>query len=282
MSRNPGVARRGLPPAAAGLPVPADKRFRRSDVRQGRRRNWRRLLFRAVWFGGSTLVLVALVAWLGSVLVAAPVLQVNRLVVSGNVRVSTAEVESRLQGIRGESLLKVDLERYRLRLLESPWVASAELWRVLPSTVQLRITERRPLAVARLHGQLYLVDAQAVIIDSFGPQYAQFDLPIVDGLITDASNGVVVDPARLLLVQRLFRELSAKADLFRRVSQVDVSDSRNAIVLLEGEPAQLQLGDTQFVERLQCWQDMASNVRAQLAVNEYVNLRLGCTRLSVK
>lgn len=275
MSRTPGVARRGLPPAAAGLPVPTDKRFRRSDVRTGRRRNWRRLLFRAAWLGGGALVAVALIAWLGSVLVAAPVLKVDRLVVGGNVRVSTAEVESRLQGIRGESVLKVDLEQYRLRLLESRWVSSAELWRVLPSTVQVRITERTPLAVARLHGQLYLVDANGVIIDSFGPQYAQFDLPIVDGLITDASNGGVVDPARIHLVQRLFREVSAKPDLFRRLSQVDVSDSRNAIVLLEGEPVRLMLGDRDFLGRILRYQAAAPTLRDQVQIGDYYDLRFG-------
>ena len=275
MSRTPSALRRGLPPAAAGLPVPADKRFRRSDVRQGGRRNWRRLLVRAAGYGGGALVVVALVAWLGSVLVGASVLKVDRLAVRGNVRVSTADVEARLQGILGTSVFLVDLEQYRLRLLESPWVASAELWRVLPSTVQVRIVERTPLAIARLHGQLYLVDADGVIIDSFGPQYRQFDLPIVDGLMTDASIGGVVDPERIHLVRRVLHEVSAREDLWRRLSQVDVSDARNAIVLLDGEPARLLLGDREFLGRLLRWQEAAPALRDQLPITEYYDLRFG-------
>jgi cell division septal protein FtsQ len=282
VSRTPGSLRRGLPPAAAGIPVPADKRFRRSDVRPGRRRNWRRLLGRTVWFGGGAAIALALVVWAGSALLDASGLKVDHLVVRGTTPLSAADVDTCLKDVRGASVLRVDLEQVRLHLLESPWVASAELWRVLPSTVQVRIIERTPLAVARLHGQFFLVDAGGFIIDSFGPRYRQFDLPVVDGLMTDSPAGAVVSPEGIRLVQRLFREVSAREDLFRRMSQVDVSNPRNAVVLIDGEPAQLQLGDRQFLERLQCWMEMASSVRAQRPVTDYVNLRLGCSVLFAK
>jgi cell division septal protein FtsQ len=218
------------------------------------------------------LVALALAAWLGSTFMNASVLRVDRLVVRGHAQLSVADVEARLDGIRGESILTTDLERYRLRLLGSPWVASAELWRVLPSTVQVRIVERTPLAIARLHRQLYLVD-EAGVIDSFGPQYRQFDLPVVDGLLTLTARGASVDPARIRLVQRLFQDVSAREDLFRRISQVDVSDAHNAIVLIEGEPAELRLGDRAFLDRLQLYEEMAQAVRDQRVVTEYYELR---------
>ena len=37
--------------------------------------------------------------------------------------------------------------------------------------------------IGRLGQQLYLVDAHGVVIDEYGPQYADFDLPIIDGLV---------------------------------------------------------------------------------------------------
>jgi cell division septal protein FtsQ len=273
MSRARGPGRRGLPPAAAGIPAPADRRFRRADVRQGRRRPWRSLAIRAAWLGGGALAALVLAAWLGSTFLNAAVLRVDRVVVRGHAQLSVADVEARLDGIRNESILTVDLERYRLRLLESPWVASADLWRVLPSTVQVRVVERTPLAIARLHGQLYLVDEAGVIIDSLRPQYRQFDLPVVDGLVTLTATGASVDPGRIQLVQRLFRDVSVREDLFRRISQVDVSDAHNAIVLIEGEPAELRLGDRQFLERLQRYEELAPAVRDQRVVKEYYELR---------
>jgi cell division septal protein FtsQ len=170
----------------------------------------------------------------------------------------------------------VDLDAYRLRLLESPWVASAELWRVLPSTIHVRIVERVPLAIARLEGgQLYLVDAAGVIMDRYGPAYVQYDLPVVDGLLAAATPGATADAGRVQLVERLIRDLSGRQDLFRIVSQVDVSDSRNAIVLIEGDPARLYLGDERFRERLEHWLAVAKDARAQDTFTDHVDLRYG-------
>ena len=271
MSRS--ASRRGLPPAAAAIPAPADKRFRRSEVRQGRRRSGRTLLRRGVWWGAGALIMLAIAAWIGSTLADASALRVDRLDVRGNRQVSAAEVDARLDGIRGESVLRVDLEKYRAKLLESKWISSAELWRVLPSTVQVRIVERVPLAVARSRGQLFLVDDSGVI-DTFGPQYRQFDVPIVDGLIPAAEAGERVDPARVQLVRRLFAEVSTRDDLFQRISQVDVADARNAVVLLDGEPAALHLGDREFLSRLERYLEIEPQLRESPPV-EYYKLQFG-------
>jgi len=274
MSRQGGSSRRGLPPTAAGVPAPADKRFRRSEVRQGRRRSGRTWLRRGAWWGAGALTALALAAWIGSAMADAAALRVDHLDVRGNRQVTLADVEARLDGIRGESVLRVNLEQYRARLLESPWVASAELWRVLPSSVQVRIVERVPLAVARSRGQLFLVDDTGVRIDTFGPQYRQYDLPIVDGLVPAAATDGAVDPMRIRLVQRLFTEVSARDDLFQRISQVDVTDARNAVVLLDGEPASLQLGDREFLSRLERYLEIEPQLRDKPPV-EYYKLQFG-------
>jgi len=280
MSGETGSPRRGLPPAAAGIPVPADRRFRRSDVRQVRRRNWRQFFFRAGWYGAGALIVVIAAAWLGSALLDAAVLKVDKTVVTGRVRLPQAEVDASLEGLKDQSILRVDLEQFRLRLVASPWVQSAELWRVLPSTVHVRIVERTPLAVARFHGQVYLVDA-SVIIASFGPQYAEFDLPIVDGLMQNGPKGTVINPQASQLVQRLFEELAPRPDLFARISQVDVSDPRNAVVLLEGEPAALRLGDKNFLEAFRRYEVAARGMRDQ-PPQEYYELRFAGDRVWAK
>ena len=280
MSAEAGSPRRGLPPAAAGIPVPSDRRFRRSDVRQVRRRNWRQLFFRAGLYGAGALLVLALAAWLGSTLLDAAILRVDKTVVTGRTRLSQAEVDACLEGLKGKSILRVDLEQFRLKLVASPWVQSAELWRVLPSTVHVRIVERTPLAEARFHGQLYLVDA-SVIIDSFGPQYADFDLPIVDGLMQNGPDGTIVNPKGSKLVQRLFEELGPRPELFARISQVDVSDPRNAVVLLEGEPAALRLGDSHFLDAFRRYEVAALGMRDQ-PPQEYYELRFAGDRVWAK
>ena len=273
MSATAPRPRRGLPPAAAGIPVPSDKRFRRSELRPARRRNWKRTLARSGWWGGAALVAAGCAIWIIGLVINAPMLRVSTVDPVGNARLSDKAVTELLTGITDEPLLRVDLEKYRQLILASPWVASAELSRVLPSTVRVRIVERKPIALGRFSGQLFLVDVEGLVIDQMGPQYADLDLPIVDGLAASATVGATVDPARTGLVERLLHGLSPRPDLLDRLSQVNVSNARNAIVTLRDEPAALYLGDEQFLPRLEKWLQTASTVRAQFTIDDHVDLR---------
>lgn len=254
-----------------GVPAPADKRFRRSSHRPGRRRPWQLFAMRMGLLVGAIAVTAGLLWMSGNAAMDARLFRVDRLSVEGNRRLSAADVDTLLAGLRGESIFRADLEEYRGRLLDSPWVQEAEMWRVLPSSVQIVLTERVPLAIARRNGRFHLVDRLGVIDDA-GPEYGEFDLPIVDGLFLEGS-GTTPDPGRIEVLDRLLAEIATRADLRDRLSQVDLSDARNAVVLLDGEPARLQLGTTQFVERLQRYIDAYEATQRRVAVVDYYDLR---------
>jgi cell division septal protein FtsQ len=59
----------------------------------------------------------------------------------------------------------------------------------------------------------------------------------------------------------------------RRLSQVDVSDLHNASVILSDDPAVIQLGEDQFLARLQAYLDLAPTLRQRVADIDYVDLR---------
>jgi cell division protein FtsQ len=261
--------------SATGVSAATDRRFRRSSVKPGKRRTWQSHLkrFGLLIVGGAAAV--GLGVWLVAALLDAPLFRIDHVVVQGNHRLAAGEVRALLDGIDDQSIFHVDLEEYRTRLLDSPWVAEAVLWRVFPSTVEVRVTERTPVAVARLNRLAYLVDAAGVIIDSAGPQYREFDLPVIDGLFSDDTHGsgTLADARKVQLVGRLLADLSRRDDLFKRVSQVDVSDPRNAVVLLDGEPARLYLGDREFLARLQKYEEAAPEVREHIRAIDYYDLR---------
>ena len=177
---------------------------------------------------------------------------------------------------QGADLLLVDLDRFRAALLDSPWVADVSLRRVLPSTVDVHIVEREPIAIARLGQQLYLVDDAGVIMDEYGPQYRDFDLSIVDGMAAPRSeDGPPIDPGRAQLVARFFRELEVRPELRRVVSQVNVAIDGNVVVMLADDTTALHLGDRQFVDRLQTYLDLTPTIEERGRIVDYVDLRFG-------
>jgi cell division protein FtsQ len=264
MSRKPNV--KALP----------EKNFRRAKVRPSKKRagalSW------LSWRMARSAIAIAIVSYAGyratNLVLHASALQVRRISVHGNVRVSSGEVQAIIDGLRGSSILTADLPRYRRRLLESPWVADVAMRRVLPSTVEVFVSERRPMGLCRLGPDLYLVDAQGTLIDAFGPQYAEFDLPIIDGLVRPPSSGQpTIDEKRAELAARAIEAIAARRDLAQRISQIDVRDAHDVVVLMQNDPALLHLGEERFLERLQAYVDLAPALRDRVPEMDYVDMR---------
>lgn len=257
--------------------APFEKNFRRAQVKPAKRKGGRPWMSWRVARIAACSVLVVYAAYRAfDLVVSASTLQVRHITVRGNVRLSAGEVQALVDGLRGTSILTADLSRYRQRLRESPWVADVALRRVLPSTVEVLVSERRPVGLCRLRTQLYLIDRTGTVIDEFGPQYAEFDLPIIDGLLrAPASGQPAIDERRAELAARVIDAVAPRWDIAQRLSQVDVSDLHNAVVLLDGDPALLRIGEDQFLERLQSYVELQSAYRAQFPDIDYVDLRFG-------
>jgi len=254
--------------------APADKRFRRAQVSPTKRRSW---LPRVRTLATAILVLlvVGYALYSGTELVLAnDALRVTRITVHGTNRMSPGEVQAVLQGLRGTSIVTADLDAWREQLLRSPWVEDAALRRVLPGTVSVVISERQPLGIGRVGDGLYLIDRRGTIIDEFGPSYAEFDLPIIDGLSSTATEaGTLVDETRALLAGRLLADLQRRPEIARKISQIDVSDARAAVVVLKDDTALIRVGEDNFVERVQSYLDLAPRLREEVPQIDYVDLR---------
>jgi cell division protein FtsQ len=259
--------------------APNDRRFRRAHVSPARKRS--RLAFSRR--GAAIVAVAAAVAVFAAyravdLVMSADALTVTRITVSGNTRLSKGEVLALLDGLTGRNMLLVSLDEWRQKVLTSPWVEDAALRRVLPGTVDVVIAERAPMGIGRIAGGLYLLDQQGGIIDEYGPHHADYDLPIIDGLAParrSAGGERLVDEGRAALASRLIASLQGRPELAGRVSQIDVSDARDAVVILKNDTALVRIGDDQFAERLQSYLDLVAALRERVPQIDYVDLRFG-------
>ena len=130
------------------------------------------------------------------------------------------------------------------------------------------------MGIGRLGTAMYLDRPKGVIIDEYGPAYADIDLPIIDGIgAAPQDGGSIVDIARAEFAARVVAALSTRPELARRVSQIDVADLHDAVLILDGDPALLRLGESEFVARLQQYIDLAPALHERLAGIDYVDLR---------
>ncbi len=255
--------------------APADKRFRRAHVSPVRRRrlwppNWIFLAVLVAVLLGSVALGHRAVLWA----MRSESLTVQHITVEGNVRMSTGEVTALLDGLRGQPMLTTDLEAWKPALKASPWVADVAFRRVFPGRIAVAIVEKNPIALGRFRSALYLLDRSAAIIDEYGPSYAALDLPIVTGLDAGtAETGPRVDEARAALAVRVLESLAPRRDLIGRVSDIDVTDTHNAVLTLKDDPTLVRLGDAQFAYRLQTYLDLSPTLHERVPDADYVDVR---------
>jgi cell division protein FtsQ len=132
-------------------------------------------------------------------------LRVADIRVEGRATTDRATILAALGAGPGTPILAIDPLRAEKRLEALPWVSSAVIERRLPDTVDVRLVERRPLALWQHGGKLQLIDdAGSVIPVARLDRFAK--LPLVVG--PDAAT----DAAALLAM------LAREPDLDRRVT----------------------------------------------------------------
>lgn len=112
-------------------------------------------------------------------------LAVDDVLVEGRAFTSAASILAALDVERGAPILTVDPRAARERLERLPWVGEASVERRLPALLYVRLSERRPLALWQLGGELSVIDDEGAAIA--GAKVEDFlHLPLVVG--PDAAN----------------------------------------------------------------------------------------------
>ena len=106
------------------------------------------------------------------------------VIVSGNVETSDIDILQQL-GLDGStSVVAINAHTARERLMELPWVTDAQVQKIYPRGLSVRLTEREPVGIWQHGDMLTLIDARGDVIAPLnGARHA--DLPLYVGLGAD-------------------------------------------------------------------------------------------------
>lgn len=219
---------------------------------------WRRAVRVFMW-----LVIIAAIAW-GTKRVNAFLLHDSRfdlqcaagapscasLEVHGAVYASRARIQNVFAQDFGDSVFHIPLAERRRRLLAVDWVNSASISRVWPSRIVVNVTERTPLAFAKLQiggsgrYRFSLIDIDGVLLAI--PPRVRFRLPVLSGVTeeqTEADRSL-----RVKAMQHLLEDLGPQAKDISEVNAASTMDMR-LIVEVDGHAVELWVGDERYRSR---------------------------------
>ncbi|MEC7488718.1 MAG: cell division protein FtsQ/DivIB [Pseudomonadota bacterium] len=120
----------------------------------------------SLWGSGSVFTLANTIFMFFNQNLADAGLRAESVILQGHRYETSKKITEVLQIKRDTPMLSIDLIAARSRLEALPWIRVASVEREFPSTVRVRIVERRPLALWQRKNQLVLVDDEGIVITS--------------------------------------------------------------------------------------------------------------------
>ena len=172
-------------------------------------------------------------------LAAAPRFEVKKLSVSGLKRVEENQIIAKAGFEVGTNVFRLNLQEIRNRVEELQWVRHAMVERVLPDQIIIKVIEREPIGLARIHGEIYQFDLDGKILDPDPIRGSSF--PILDGLRAESEKE---NMPKVAIYKKVLEELGPNS-----LSQVHINAGGEVTVVSSNDPFLVNLGTTDFRNR---------------------------------
>lgn len=190
--------------------------------------------------------------------------EVLKLSVSGLKRVDENQVIAKAGFEVGTNVFKVNLEGIRKKVEQLQWVRYAMVERVLPDEIMIKVVEREPIGIARIRGEIFQFDADAMILNpDFAGDAGSF--PVLDGLnVKDVPGNI----RKIQTYQKVLEELGQIS-----LSEVHINDAGEVSVVSASDPLLVNLGASDFRNRWIRYLQLKPQIQQQYPQAVRVDLR---------
>jgi len=197
---------------------------------------------------------------------------VRSVKITGCKRTSEEELKTSVSFVLRRNIFTIDLEELKKALKEkNRWVENASMKKILPSEIEIGITEREPVALFLLHDTIRLVDGKAVPIDEMRPEYASFDLPILTGIEAKTDEDSVLKLKQGIgIIEEIGQNRPSMIDL---ISEINCSEEDFVKVILNDGSPVIYLDSETLAENIDNYLHIKDDIALLFDRIEYIDLR---------
>jgi cell division septal protein FtsQ len=209
---------------------------------------------------------VASVVWAGyHYLHTDPRFNLKKITVSELKHVEDSEILGRLHLNTGANtnIFEVDMEDVRTRVEQIEWVHHVTVQRVLPDEILIRVAERDPKGLARIHGRVVEFDDDAAILE---PDSAP--LPPFPMLLELDETNTEANLKKIAMYQKAVAELGTED-----IAQILVNSNNEVSIVRIGDPLIVHLGLADFKVRWDRYLKLKEMINTNYKDAVHVDLR---------
>lgn len=257
INRKPGasegrIRRKGAATAEVRRPVEDDEEVGRRNLKIGLK-IFALLVFAAGIFFGYRAV------------AASSIFHVRHITVTGNQRLPEETIVKTVRGLVGPSLITADLYSVRRELQSLPMVRSAQLTRVLPDTLRVKIEERAPVAlVKQADNSLVWVSDDDVALGELDEFREGSIPPILAGLLSDSDSEFehAENQRRIGLYRQIIQNLDSDSPkLSSLIDEINLRQPKDVVLQLSDSRIQVHAGEKDFRQHLKLALDVLDAAR---------------------
>lgn len=196
---------------------------------------------------------------------ASSVFHVRHITVLGNNRLAAEAMVRHVRDLAGPSLMTADLYAIRRELQSIPLVKSAQLTRVLPDTLRVKIEERVPVAlVKQADNSLVWVSDDNVALGELDEFREGAIPPILTGLLADSDSEFehAENQRQIALYRQILESLDETSPrLSTLIDEINLRQEKDVVMQLSDSRIQVHTGEKDFRQHLKLALDVLDAAR---------------------
>ncbi|PLX72019.1 MAG: hypothetical protein C0615_12930 [Desulfuromonas sp.] len=246
-------------------------------IREKEKRDWKATFhraFRIVLFSCSSALVISGGVLLAQIMFESGYFGVETIQIQNLRRLKADEIIAGSNIKSGDNIFGLDLETIGRKIEENPWVARAEVGRVFPREIVIRVTEREARAIINL-GYLYYVDGDGEIFKVLAAD-DNLDYPVITGIDREFFLDRPQQAKQLLQKAMAVVDRLAARTIFslEQVSEVHVDEEDGVVLTTCRAGVPIRIGFSNYENKLDRLERIYAELETKLPILNGIDLNV--------
>ncbi len=189
----------------------------------------------------TTLIIIVILCAMFS-----PLFNIKTIKVEGNEKITEKEIISLSQIQLEQNTFKLSKNKIEKQIKQNAYIDEVIITRKLPSTIVLKVEERKPAYLLEYAGSYVYLDKQGYLLEI---STEKLELPILQGAITPTAdfvegNRLVSEDLEKLSIVLKVIELAKVSEIDNLITRIDIENKQNLKLIFESKEKTAYLGDS--------------------------------------